>query len=347
MWDPRTYQDTDYGLAPGESFEPEDAGETEPSASTSEPHVMTLLGPIEPIELGVCLSHVHLLSDPVAIAGDDPDYRLDDEDRAEEEIEAFVTMNGRSLVEASTRDYGRDIAGLIRIAGWSPVHLLAVTGRHSHLHASRMSNAMDVESLAAEFIGDLRNGIDGTDSMAGVIALGTGSGEITEVERSAFEAAALAHRETGAPITTHTETGAMALRHLELLGRHSVTPDRVIVGNLDRQPVDRAILRAIADTGATLSFDQIGKTEHFTDAERAGVIRDLVEDGYADQIVLSEDYDRKSLLLAYGGAPGLAYLQEWFMVTMMESGLDAMTIRKMVVENPARTLTIHPPRGVA
>lgn len=110
--------------------------------------------------------------------------------------------------------------------------------------------------------------------------------------------------------------------------------------------MDPGYLRAIAETGATLSFDQIGKSDRFTDAERATVIRGLVEDGYGDRIVLSEDYGRKSLLLAYGGAPGLAYLQEWFMVMLMETGLDAMSIRPMVVENPARVLTIHPPSTV-
>src|SRR5690606_1098661 len=79
VWDPRSYEDTDYGLEAGESFEPEDAWDVETGVSTDGPHVMTLLGPIDSIELGVCLHHVHLLCDPVAVSKDDPDYRLDDE----------------------------------------------------------------------------------------------------------------------------------------------------------------------------------------------------------------------------------------------------------------------------
>lgn len=345
VWDPRSYQDTDYGLADGESFEPEDAWDVETGVSTDEPHVMTLLGPIDPNELGVCLPHVHLLCDPVAVTEDDPDYRLDDEDRAEEEIEAFVTMSGRSLVECSTRDYGRDAEGLVRIAGWVPVHLISVTGRHKHLHASRMVNAIDVVSLTEEFIRELTEGIGETGAKAGVIKVGTSLDTITEVEHASIEAAAAAHVATGAPITTHTEDGTMALEQLRLLEQGGVRPERVIIGHMDRKPMDPGYLRAIADTGACLSFDQIGKSERFTDAQRAEVIRGLVEDGYGDRIVLSEDYGRKSLLLAYGGAPGLAYLQEWFMVMLMETGLDAMSIRRMVVENPARMLTVHPPAG--
>jgi phosphotriesterase-related protein len=304
---------------------------------------MTLLGPIEPSELGVCLHHVHLLCDPVAVTETDPDYRLDDQARAEDEIEAFVTMNGRSLVECSTRDYGRDIEGLVTIAGWVPVHLVAVTGRHKHIHASRMPGATDENALAAEFIGELREGVEGSTAKAGVIKIGTSLDEITDVERASILGAAAAHVETGAPITTHTEDGTMALDQLSLLREHGVPSDRVIIGHLDRKPMDFGYLCEIADTGAFLSFDQIGKSERFTDADRAPVLLKLVERGYGDRIVLSEDYGRRSHLLSYGGAPGLAYLQEWFMVMLMDVGLEAMTIRKMVVDNPARALTIHPP----
>jgi phosphotriesterase-related protein len=347
VWDPRSYEDTDFGLAAGESFEPEDAWDVSSEISTDGPHVMTLLGPIDPVELGVCLHHVHLLCDPVAITEIDPDYRLDDEARAEDEIEAFVTMNGRSLVECSTRDYGRNINGLVNIAGWVPVHLLTVTGRHKHMHASRLEGATDVNELAQEFIDEISNGIGDTEARAGVIKIGTSSNEITPVERATIEAAGAAHVATGAPITTHTEDGTMALEQLRFLSKYGVSPDRVIIGHLDRTPMDFGYLRAIADTGAFLSFDQIGTTEQFTDTDRAKVILQLVEAGYGEQIVLSEDYGKKSLLLAYGGQPGLAYLQEWFMVILMDIGISALDIRKMVVENAARALTIHPPTATA
>jgi 5-phospho-D-xylono-1,4-lactonase len=343
VWDPRSYEDTDYGLAPDESFEPTDAWDVDTSVSTDDPHVMTLLGPIDPIELGVCLHHVHLLCDPLAITESNPDYRLDDEGRAEDEIETFVTMNGRSLVDASTRDYGRNISGLVNIAGWVPVHLMTVTGRHKHLHASRMENALNVDGLAKEFIDEIRSGIEGTPARAGVIKVGTSLNEITPVEWAAIEAAGIAHASTGVPITTHTEDGTMALEQLELLGKQGVSPSRVIIGHLDCRPMDPGYLKAIAESGAFLSFDQIGKTEPFTDADRARALSALLESGYGDQVVLSEDYGKKSLLLAYGGQPGLAYLQEWFMVMLMDMGINALDIRKMVVENTARALTVHPP----
>lgn len=343
MWNPDTYKDTDYGLGEGESFEPADSWEPESGAPLDKPHVMTLLGAIEPTELGVCLPHVHLLCDPVAVSEEEPDYRLDDSEAAEGEIESFVTMNGRSLVECSTRDYGRMIPQLVEIAGWVPVHLISVTGRHKHLHASRLANALDVDALTQEFVRDLTVGMDGTDARAGVIKIGTSLEQITDVEQTAIVAAARAHRLTGSPITTHTEDGTMAHEQLQLLSSGGVDLSRVVIGHLDRRVATLEELVSIAETGAFLQFDQIGKSESVTDQYRAEQIVQLVEAGFADQLLLSLDYGRKSLLLAYDGSPGLPYLAEWFMVLLMENGLDAMTVRKIVVDNAARAMSVIPP----
>ena len=340
MWNPRTYHDEDFGLGDEETFEPENHEEEVPTVPTTEPHIMTLLGPIVPEELGICLPHVHLLCDP---PGADFDHRLTDTDSAESEVEAFVTMNGRSLVECSTRDAGRILPPLLEIAGWVPAHLISVTGRHNHHYASQMPNALDRDSLAEEFVTELTVGIEDTGARAGVIKVGTSLNEITEVERASLHAAADAHVKTGAPITTHTENGTMALELIETLGLNGVKPDHVIVGHVDRVPMSLDQHVEIARSGAFLQFDQIGKSEEYTDQVRAERVVELIRAGFGDQILLSLDYARRSQLVSYDGKPGLPYLSEWFMVLLLEAGLEAMDVRTLVIDNPARALTIHPP----
>lgn len=340
MWNPRTYHDEDFGLDDDETFEPRDYEKEVPVVSTSDPHVMTLLGPIEPEDLGICLPHVHLLCDP---PGADEDHRLTDVDSAESEVEAFVTMNGRALVECSTRDAGRMTAPLLEIAGFVPAHLIAATGRHNHRYASQMPNALDRDSLTEEFVNELTVGVDGTDARAGVIKVGTSLNDITDVERATLHAAAAAHRQTGAPITTHTENCTMALETIETLGLNGVTADRVIIGHVDRVPMSLNQHLRLARTGALLQFDQIGKSEEYTDQKRAERVVQLIEAGFGDQILLSLDYGRRSQLVSYDGKPGLPYLSEWFMVLLLEAGLEALDVRKLVVDNPMRALTVHPP----
>lgn len=342
MWNPETYRDTDYGLAEGERFEPEVEDAESSSVSTAMPHVMTLLGPIAPEELGICLPHVHLMRELPDAYG--LDAQLTDQDAAEAEVEAFVSMNGRSLVECSTPDAGRMIAPLLEIAGWVPAHLIGVTGRTAHNFASRMPDCLDRDALVQEFLTDLTVGMDGTSAQAGVLKVGTSAEGITAVEQAAIEAVAQVHRQTGVPITSHTENTRVALAMLDTLAHQGVDPGRVIVGHvdLDERPLDEHL--EIARTGAYLQFDQIGKSDDYTDQQRATRVVELIEAGYRDQMLLSLDYGRRSLMTGYDGSPGLSYLSEWFMVLLMENGLDAMTIRSLVIDNPARALTIHPMR---
>lgn len=342
MWNPESYEDTDYGLDPGETFEPEDAWATYQDVSVDEPHIMTVLGPIMPDELGICLHHEHLLAHPTSVADEEPDYVLDREDFATEELEAYVTMNGRALVECSTRDYGRNVSGLVRIAGQVPVHLIAVTGRHRDMHAARMRNASDISSLTAEFVADLQDGMDGTAARAGVIKIGTSLNEVTAVENATIQAASATHVLTGAPVTTHTEAGTMALEQISLLEDRGVDPGRVIVGHLDRK-MEWDYMVDVAQTGAYLSFDQVGKVHVGKDSDRAEMLIRLAEAGYADQLLISQDMARRSSFLAYGGQPGLAYLLERFLLILMEAGAEALLVRNMLIENTARALTIHPP----
>lgn len=340
MWNPRTYQDSDYGLGEGETFEPQMDERDIVEVSIDQPHIMTILGPIEPDELGVCLPHTHLLCDP---PGADDDHRLLDPERAEAEIEAFITMNGRSLVECTTRDCGRMMTELLNIAQWVPAHLIGVTGRQNDPYASLMDNARDEQSLVEEFVTELIVGMDGTDARAGVIKVGSSLNEITEIERIAMQAAGKAHTRTGAPVTTHTEDGTMALETLETLAANGVSPNHVILGHLDRIPMPIETHLEILRTGAYVQFDQIGKSDTYTDQQRADRIAEIYEAGFGDHILLSLDYGRRSLHSAYDGSPGLPYLSEWFMVLLMESGLEAMQVRRLSIENPARALSIHPP----
>lgn len=341
MWNPKNYRDEDFGLGEGETFEPDFSSVDEViEVSIDEPHIMTVLGPISPEELGVCLPHVHLLCDP---PGADDDHRLLDTERAEAEVEAFITMNGRSLVECTTRDCGRNIAGILNIAQWVPAHLISVTGRKNNVYASHMENANDEAALAEEFISDLTIGMEGTSARAGVIKVGTSLNHITDVERMSIRAAGRAHTRTGASVTTHTENGTMALELVQYLGESGVSANRVIIGHMDRVPMPMESHIEVLKTGAYLQFDQVGKSDTYTDQQRADRIAELIEAGYGEQILLSLDYGRKSLLSSYDGSPGLPYMSEWFMVLLMESGLEAQQVRQLVIENPARALTVHPP----
>ena len=96
--------------------------------------IRTILGDIDPTELGVCYGHEHVIGRPPQIAdGDDEDFT--DEAAALRELAWYTQAGGRSLIEMSTPDYGRDAAAMVRVSQASGVQLVAATGYNKDRYA--------------------------------------------------------------------------------------------------------------------------------------------------------------------------------------------------------------------
>lgn len=329
----------DFGLEAGESFEPD---ELDDEFSLNQPHVMTALGPIDPAALGVTLHHEHVIAKPMDVGAADPDLILDSTDAAYAELEDAYYAGLRAIVDMTPADYGRDPAAIYWVAQRVPVHVIVATGHHKHAHAAPWVGNRTAEDIAETSIDEIRNGIADTPMRAGVIKAGTSLNEITDVEERVLRAAAIAHKETGVPISTHTDKGTMALEQLDILRAEGVSPDRVIIGHLDFA-LDEDYLRQVLDTGAFVSFDQVSKEKYAPDTERAGMLKRLAEAGYLEQLLVSGDLARKSYWLSYGGGPGFRYLVESFPVTLMEAGFSAPDVRHLLVDNPRMALSTYPP----
>lgn len=105
---------------------------------------------------------------------------------------------------------------------------------------------------------------------------------------------------------------------------------------------------AIASTGAYIQFDCIGTMGSLGIAEDTHLletlishIRTLVDRGYVDQLLISQDVCRKSTLTAYAGN-GYAYLLEHFVPRMEQAGIDREVVETILIDNPARMLSRGP-----
>lgn len=310
--------------------------------------VRTVLGDVAAEDLGVCYGHDHLLCAPPE-SYRTPDLTLDDRSAAREELESFVRAGGGAVVEMSTPDYGRDAEGLAELARATGVHLVAATGYNKGAYFPESVRRETVVDLADRFADEVEEGIDpsgdrpvGGDVQAGVIKAGSGGETIGEAEEKVFRAAARAHRETGAPISTHTEAGAGGLEQLDLLEEEGVPARRVIVGHVDRR-LDPDYHRALAERGAFLSFDQIGKEKYDPDAVRIACIRRLVAEGHEDRILLGGDMARRSYWPAYGryNGPGYTYVLWRFVPRLREEGLTEETLDRLLVENPRSAFALR------
>lgn len=298
--------------------------------------IRTVLGDVSPEGLGVTLGHEHIITGPPADITD-ADLRMDNERKACDELVSFKAAGGSAMVEMTTVDYGRDIAALARISLQTGIHIIAATGYNKGKFADRISSQLSTQQIADWMIDEIRAGASRTQHRCGVIKAASSLDHAGPHERRVFEAAAAAHLATGVPISTHTEAGTWALEQMQLLRDFGVSPDRVLLGHLDRKP-DIGYLREVAATGAYMGFDQCGKHKYLPDAARVELIVKLVTEGYARQLIVSGDMARCSSLQAYGGGPGYAHVPTTIAAHLTQAGLATQDIEALIGSNARRLL---------
>lgn len=300
--------------------------------------IQTVLGVIAPEELGVTYCHDHLLFVPPPPYNDrDPDMRLDDVDKLIQEMKYFKLAGGRCIVEMTTIEMGRSPSGMRKISEDAGIHVIAATGFNKDIFCEKVVSELSVDQIVSNMIDDLLEGMNGTSIKAGLIKASSSLNQITEQERKVFIAAIEAHKRTGAPISTHTEAGTMALEQIELFMQGGIQPENILIGHLDRN-LDWDYLSRVADTGVYMGFDQISKEKYFPDTERIAIIKKLIEEGHSHQIMLSGDIARKSYVPSYGFGygPGYTYILWRFLPWMLESGISMEAVEDIFINNPSK-----------
>ncbi len=302
--------------------------------------IQTVLGPIAPKELGVTYGHDHIFFRPPSpFAEQDPDLCLDSVEAAIKELGYFRAAGGQALVEMTTVDVGRAPEEMQAVAAATGVHIIAATGYNKAKFHERIVAPKTEDEIVAEMVRELNQGMDGTNIRAGVIKGSTSKDEMTATEDKVLRAAARAHLETGAPISTHTEAGTMALEQIALLRSLGVRPERIIIGHLDRK-LEWDYQAAIAETGVYMGYDQVSKEKYWPDARRIEFIARLSAAGHGQQLLLSGDWARKSYWPSYGfdNGPGLTYILWRFVPWLLEQGVGRDVVDNLLVHNPARAL---------
>lgn len=302
--------------------------------------IRTVLGDIPPDALGVTYTHEHLWwQPPPEFAGADPDLGLTSVAAAKKELSCFRVAGGQALVEMTTVEVGRSPDTLRSLSEETGVHIIAATGHNVGKYSDPYVAEMSIDEVAQRMIRDLTAGMGDTEIRAGVLKCSTSLDHATQGERKVIRAAGIVHKETGAPVSTHTQAGSYALEQIELLQEAGIPPARVLIGHLDRR-LDWEYHRAIARTGAYLGFDQIGKEKYAPDSDRIAMIQRLIDAGHQKQILLSGDLARKSNWPAYefGYGPGLTYLLWAFVPHLLRAGISEHSVRTLLIENPARFL---------
>ncbi|REK21377.1 MAG: hypothetical protein DWQ40_04025 [Actinobacteria bacterium] len=302
--------------------------------------VRTVLGDIDPTELGVTYAHEHLIIDSSTVAREWPHIHLPSVDEAVAEVGICVAAGVNAFIDAMPTGSGRNLDKLAQVSRSTGAHVIATTGMHTMKYYEGVEWANDdAGSLAHRFLAEIQQGVNGV--RAGVIKVATTGPSLTERERAVIEAAGIVHERTGVPVLTHCEEGLGALEQIGALEGAGVDLSRVIVSHTDKvAEVDYH--KAILETGVNVEYDQSLRQHLVGSSGTASLVAAMLERGFGDQLLLGTDGARRSLWTSLGGSPGLAWLKRGFPVVLAEYGVTDQNLHSMLVRNPARILAFHP-----
>ena len=309
-------------------------------------YVQTVLGRIDPSELGFTLPHEHTQTAIWHIENRWDYWQLTrDEPVILAELERFRAAGGASLVDLTLPGIGRDPDWLVGISQASGINIVMGSGwyRTAYYPVEALIDRRPVDDLADELVREATDGVGSHGARPGIIGeIGTDKPWLSPAEERVHRAAARAARRTGRAITTHSVMSPVGLAQLTVLEEEGMDPGRVVIGHSDSYPVLDHYLE-IVRRGASLEFDFLGMS--FTPIERHGedrlieLLLELLSRGHADRLLLSQDVCHDSQLKRYAGH-GYVYLAETFLPRLRAAGVSDDEIETMTVANPRRILTI-------
>lgn len=282
------------------------------------PFVRTVLGDIAANEMGLTYSHEHIIIEEGFTTLANPAFILNDTDKISQELNEFYQLGGRTMVDTMPAACGRNVLKLAEVSKKTHVNIIAPTGIHLEMYypPNHWRYHLSVDQLTELFIKDITEGIDEYDYncpiinrttyKAGLLKLATGDDKINDHQHKIFEAVVNAHKETGAPILTHSNGGKLAIEQAELFTKLGADLNHVVISHVDKQR-DLGFHKDLLQTGVTVEYDSHFRLKMKGDNWVYSLLESMLP-LYADKIVVGMDIAKNSYWKSYGGKPGLVYL---------------------------------------
>ena len=266
------------------------------------------------------------------------------------EILRFKKAGGATIVDATMEGIGRNPEAIKKLSEETGINIVMGTGFYVSSTHPKTLEKMSEEEIASIMIKEIENGVGDTGIKAGVIGE-IGISEIfNEAERKVLRAAAIAYKRTGTSILVHinpwTQNG---LEATEILLSNGVPPEKIAISHIDVEN-NMDYIYSLLNLGVYVEFDNFGK-EYYVDREarrdgyglfvhdtdRVACVKELIEKGFKNQILLSCDVCLKTCLRTYGGW-GYDHVLKNIVPMFEDAGIDSADIELMLKTNPGNFL---------
>ncbi|WP_265685424.1 phosphotriesterase family protein [Verminephrobacter eiseniae] len=337
---------------------------------------MTVLGPLPVERMGVTLMHEHILLDAsgkwqpssccaerhigeqkvhIGILGalrmnplmNRDNCQLFDAELAIDELMRFRELGGDTVVDPTNLGMGRDPSALQKIARRTGLNIVMSTGFYLEPSHPAYVSQKSIDELAAQLIFD----VGGADAKPAVVAGLIGeigvSASFTANEKKSLRAAARAAAATGVPLSIHLPGWARhGHRVLDIIEAEGADLNHTVLCHMNPSHMDTAYQHALARRGAWLEYDMIGMEYYYadedaqspSDQENARAIKALIDAGFIDRLLMSQDVFLKTMLTCYGGH-GYGYILKYFVPRLRRHGVTDEQIETLMITNPAKVFS--------
>ena len=320
------------------------------------PQVQTVRGPVDTSRLGSTLMHEHVFVLTPELMAEYGHAWWDEAERVGDAVAKLRELKDRgidTIVDPTVVGLGRDVRRIQAVNAQVDINIVVATGLYTYdvlpfpfRSQGPGTAAGGPDPMIAAFIQDIQDGIGTTGVKAAFLKCAVERGEVLAPVERVLRAVAAAHRETGAPITVHTNPRERtALPVLRVFGEEEVNLSRVVLGH-SGDTNDIGYLDELLASGAFLGMDRFGLDAINPTADRVRTIAQLCRAGHADQLVLSHD---ASCFIDWFPMPeqqriARALLPNWRFTHISDDVLPALRnegvsdeqIRTMLVDNPRR-----------
>jgi len=267
------------------------------SAHANAGKVMTVLGPVDPVSLGVVNPHEHLIIDFLSVGeeaqrshqvawkkrdkaiGDWNDslslqnyyearrnpflfkdtLQLTDIQDAREALEDYKSAGGGCIVDVTPIGVGRSPEALRDLSRQSGVNVVMGTGYYVRDYHPSELEAMKEEAIADALVREISEGAGTSKVRPGIIGEIGLVWPVHDQERKVLRAAALAQKQTGLCLTIHPGRNVAApIDAIRIVESAGGDPTRTIIDHLDRTLFEVADYLELAKTGCYLEQDLFG-----------------------------------------------------------------------------------------
>jgi predicted metal-dependent phosphotriesterase family hydrolase len=312
------------------------------NSDLNEGMVMTVNGPIQPAQMKFTLSHEHVLADFIGAEKYSKDrYNADEVFATALPFLRDVKSRGCiTFIDCSPAYLGRDVKLFKRLADASGLQIITNTGYYGAVKEKFLPLHVyneTAEQIAARWIEEYENGIEGTGIKPGFIKTSVDGAPLTLAQQKVIDAAALTHLETGLTIGVHTDTGDAANEQLKILERRGVSPAARIWIHSQKEP-DLNYHFQTAKKGGWIAFDNVNTEEI---KKYVGYVQAMKREGLLDRVLISQDSGWYNVGEPKGGNyKNYNCIFTDFIPALKQNAFTSAEIGKLFVINPAKAYAI-------